>query len=668
MYYVEIQLDRKRFSDLLGDTIKSLELVPDHVMHDGPRQHLFDRIEIENVAVTATAGDGQAVHWRDPDTDQTKSQRVDAQDVGLSVKFRTFLATLYGAGSDRVSLDKTGIPVSSDVTIGIRAELDPSGKPTLSMQPQSASIGIPYVEGTDRWQYDAMLAAAQDAIKASIPSRTKELPLDQLDALGQPAANIGITTGEGRLVIRVQVGVGTPASIAEWRSFHQGDGLEWGLTTGATLTGREWAALINTDLLASAISAGVAEKARQQAGMTLQGGVAVDWTGKPEPKEHVTLYMVMNDYPTEPVATVESDIGFGVDHGQLTATSATSAHVDRLRQVIVAILLEAIAPVLGRHALSIVASVYAPGATAGVYFGVVGALLFVERIPVPGSGGLPGWDCASPATGLQICTTKGTQTLELSDERRMTMELDEVVGTDKALIERGRLISSPPLPSPELFVESVQQPAWLTPNIPCSAAGDAGKIMAAILSDRSAFVAAATASLRSHGRASRIFAHELVSSDPDHVVVGNDLEQVSTGGDDLRLKFRTTLTYDDRPYPFAVVVRSTGGVQLVKLDPVPPLTAETMKRLTAGVLTGIGKCFELQSDYWREFHRLSPKWIVDPEIRPEEMLMETWEGLAKEGSRTGGVLSPISRGGRFDEASIAEGRRLIAQLGRELYR
>jgi hypothetical protein len=131
---------------------------------------------------------GTAQESLDRDQGTTEETQIDASDVGVDIFCSAYVAPLIGVGTDKVTLVKSDMSIDYTVRLVITRKMGASGKPALAMTPRTATFRITKSSGSP-WDYEAMIAAAQDAVCA-IPARTRELPLERFEKVGVMPANV----------------------------------------------------------------------------------------------------------------------------------------------------------------------------------------------------------------------------------------------------------------------------------------------------------------------------------------------------------------------------------------------------------------------------------------------------------------------------------------------
>lgn len=77
--------------------------------------------------------------------------------------------------------------------------------------------------------------------------------------------------------------------------------------------------------------------------------------------------------------------------------------------------------------------------------------------------------------------------------------------------------------------------------------------------------------------------------------------------------------YYDAPYPFDMLVRTSGGTRLIRIDPPPRVTLQDYKMLVAELLVKIGDCEKLVDPWFRLHQGYNPQWSPRP---PEDSTVQ----------------------------------------------
>lgn len=203
------------------------------------------------------------------------------------------------------------------------------------------------------------------------------------------------------------------------------------------------------------------------------------------------------------------------------------------------------------------------------------------------------------------CEKAASMSFPVGGGRSIAMRLLEVRGLPKAMVLAGSFAM--PDPVGHGFDIEVLDFRWSAHRFPCGV-WVAGLPLGTF--DTGEVTARAQIYLTPHrDETADIRSARIVSADPRGVVTNIAVQSRNV---EIALKFDTD--YLAAPYPFWVLLHTTGGVRLLQIAPPPAMSAAEAERLVRDALArSISDCYALSDPFYRLGNRIHPKWIPDPQ-------------------------------------------------------
>lgn len=198
----------------------------------------------------------------------------------------------------------------------------------------------------------------------------------------------------------------------------------------------------------------------------------------------------------------------------------------------------------------------------------------------------------------------------------------KLLGLDDG-VSLGGSMNTQPLTLATMSVR-VNEFQWMPPGISCGAAGI--ELAAAFENDPSSFADLhASVFLDVDGTVPVFLCSVRVLNDPLGAFPSSGIRSTGTA---LPLPIIIDVpvpkpVYYNAPYPCDLMITTTAGTRLARLNPAPPFTQKNIDKMEAEIIIRLGNCEQLV-DPWVFTHKgLNPKWLVDPPWeRPVEHLWQ----------------------------------------------
>jgi hypothetical protein len=524
-----------------------------------------------------------------------------------------------------------GVPATLRVAVDAWSAAD--WVPRLFLEPQSFAIdAAPSIPGVPPALVTQVLTQVQQQVIGSLKATSRELtpetPLGKLDYVN---TGLAFDQQKSRMAILMQSRPSIEARVWVWRLFH-GRHLDDLLQSG--LLRHDWAQSMDSWLVeqgaVQAVEQGLKEKADELKATAIP---AAKWSN-PGGKARMSVFVPIEQNAPDPLSgvvdlDVHSEIAWdAVPVDTMQMTMAMSAVVTGASFSL--ILLATAGVVLGVALTSGIAwAFFGPlsGMVLGAAIGTGLALLNTIKGPSLSPGSVPGMTCTEGPVQTHDSSTKFTQDItctkvagqrfSLEGGRSVRMLLNEVRGLPSAMVTSGA-IELPPPQSVGFTIETAPM-RWLEPSFPCSAS-----FITLLALHRGGHLG-----LRARGQISVVPHHQsspvevrsatLRSADPRGVLDGITVEAWGV----VYVHIRYDAQFQNAPYPFWILLHTTKGVRLVKVDPPPPITeAEKDQRTLGGILDSISDCYAKSAPFYVELQGINIKWIPDPppDFREVELL------------------------------------------------
>lgn len=527
--------------------------------------------------------------------------RVDGRKVLIVQPITVFVADLADVLAHPNQPPAQLIPVQATVFVRLLYGVDASGQDLFQSTFDHLEIGPlpPLPPGVDG---DAIKKQFEAFAGNLAPSTTTSLGLagGATGAGSTAVINTGISLDSGltRIVLRQELGIGSPQDPAIWQSFFQGN-------VPDHLQGAGYAIFMASGVIEGIfqrqISSGLAASAGGK--FELVGGVGSTYSN---PGGAATLTSSFSGNVDTALCTVWVDVDvvgvMAVSTPNVLALDINLAfNPSTSACTVTALVLGAAVGLLANFVVPLSGIIVGPivGAMAGV-----AAVVFFAHSAGPGNTTVP--DCNSQSDTHLICSRQVPAiNTPLGKLAFLSME-----ALDDGIILQGQLVAIP-VGSPQLEIEPDRQFSYVPPVISCGEFS--GKEARSFAENPKAFISILAESRITAGSLAPIYlldAHFI--NDP----LGVFANALQIQGSQAPISISISAPYPgDRyfqnPYPCQVLVSTTGGERLVSIAPPPPLTQLDIDRMVSLLNSQISNCFKLV-DNWFNFGTFNPHWLVDP--------------------------------------------------------
>jgi hypothetical protein len=443
----------------------------------------------------------------------------------------------------------------------------------------------------------------QQFAQQNVPGQSTTFDLAQaILGAGAQVLNAGasIDSSLTRIAFRVEVGGGTPQSPANWQAFFNG-------TVPDRLQGADWAFYLDAPIFSGLIAQPIDQGVTGSSSFHLVTGVTVNYSNPASNRAHVQVPFGGN--VDTGICTAYVDVTVDIDvtvsaPNTLAVDTNISHNVHGTACTVTAGLLGAALGALVDLVMPFAAGIINP---VSGFLGGVAAAVYVENTYTPST---PIQSCQELSSTHYSCTrvmpVKASSQFGNLAFTALSAQSDGVslTGTlqSKALTTAG-------------IKTTVGQFAWQAPGVSCGNAGP-GTISQFGAHVQQLATCAAGIEIDDTGSAPLYLNSYTVQNDPLNVFQSPNMRiDVTNPASPIQLQITVGYPgapYYQNPYPLELLVYTNGGVRLLSVGPIPPLTAEDIRRMEDVIALQVSSCEKIVDPWFNFSHQYNPIWSVDP--------------------------------------------------------